>query len=298
MSLFASIGEFIKKRILSHLTPKMALIAVVSVCVILLMLQYFRREDAVSPLSIAGVVVIPFQEGVNKVGSVLFKSEQDRLSLSEAKERISALEQENLELLKKLENMNQTALENTELRGLLKATEQFPEFEMEAALIIGNDGVNSFERFTINKGTADGIRTDMNVINKDGLIGIVTYTGLNYAVVTSIIEDGMNVSAMTRTGHDNCIVTGDLSHSGTGTLLLTNARSDVDRTKDGALVTSLISDRFLPGLLIGYAGDVTVNAGGLTKSGTVTTAVDFTRLSEVLVITTLREELKETEGGK
>ena len=243
-------------------------------------------------------MVIPFQEGVNKVGSALFRNEQDRLSLNEAKERIKELERENMELTQKLENMNQTALQNTELRGLLKASEQYPDFEMEEALIIGNDGVNSFERFTINKGTADGIRVNMNVINKDGLIGIVTFTGLNYAIVTSIIENGMNVSAMTRTGHENCIVTGDLAHSGTGTMLLENARSDVDFSGDGALVTSFISDKFLPGLLIGYAKDVTVNAGGLTQSGTVTTAVDFTRLSEVLVITTLREALVDSEDGK
>ena len=298
MSIIASIGRFIKERILSHFTSKVALIIVVFFCVLSLMYQYFKRDDAVSLLSIAGAVVEPFQEGANTVGSFLFRKEQDRISLAEAKAKIRELQRENADIRRSLDSLNQMAVENAELRSLLHAKEQYPEYEMEEALIIGCDGVNSFERFTINKGTSDGIRVNMNVINDDGLIGIVTYTGLNYAVVTSIIEEGMNVSAMTKNGHENCIVSGDLANSGKGKLILENALSDVDFKNDGTLVTSYISDRFLPNLLIGYAVDVEENEGGLTQSGFVTTAVDFSRLSEVLVITTMHDKLLDQEEGK
>ena len=41
---------------------------------------------------------------------------------------------------------------------------------------------------------------------------------------------------------------------------------------------------YLPGLKIGYVTDVTVNADGLTQSGYVKTAADFTRIREVLII--------------
>lgn len=298
MSIFANFVQFIKEHILSHFTSKVALIAVVLACVLSLMYQYFRRDDAVSLLSIAGAVVEPFQEGANTVGDFLFRKEQDRISLTEAKNQIRELKREIADLRRNLDSMNQMSVENANLQALLQAKEQYPEYEMEEARIIGNDGVNSFVRFTINKGTSDGIRVNMNVINDEGLVGIVTYTGLNYAVVTAIIEEGMNVSAMTKNGHENCIVSGDLARSGQGKLLLENALSDVDLTNDGTLVTSFISDRFLPNLLIGYAVDVQENEGGLTQSGYVTTAVDFTRLDEVLVITTMHEELKDSEEGK
>ncbi|MBR6322291.1 MAG: rod shape-determining protein MreC, partial [Lachnospiraceae bacterium] len=188
--------------------------------------------------------------------------------------------------------------ENEEFRSLLRAKARLSMYEMEEAKIIGSDGVNCFNRFTINKGTIDGIKADMNVINSDGLVGIVTSVGLNYAVVTAIIEDNTSVSAMTRYGHSNCIVKGDLSQSGEGRLLLTNALADFDTERDNALVTSSISDKYLQGLLIGYAEDVKLNADQLTKSGTVKTAVDFTKLDEVLVITTMKEELQETEAEK
>ncbi len=298
MSILASIRQFIKEHILSHFTSKMALIGVVLICTASLLYQYFRRDDSASLMSVVGAVIEPFQEGANTVGRFLFRSEQDRISLSDAREKIRELQRENEDLRRDLNDLRQLSVENAELRGLLHAKEQYPAYEMEEALIIGNDGVNSFERFTINKGTSDGIKVNMNVINAEGLVGIVTYTGLNYAIVTSIIEEGMNVSAMTKNGRENCIVSGDLKRSGTGRLLLENALIDVDLLNDGTLVTSNISDRFLPDLLIGYAVDVTENEGGLTQSGYVTTAVDFTKLNEVLVITTMREELKDEEEGK
>lgn len=295
MSIFSSIGKFFKVHIFDRFTAKVCLILVTGLCVVSLLYHYFMREDAVSVMTVVGAVVVPFQEGANKVGGILFKKEEERLNLVEARERIAELESMNADLNRKLDDADSLFVENEELRSLLYAKERLSDYEMLEAEVIGNDGINCFERFTINRGSMDGIKVDMNVINNDGLIGVVTQVGLNYAIVTSIIEDGMNVSAMTKNGHENCIVTGDLKKSGQSTLLLKNALTDVDLSHDGTLVTSYISDKYLPNLLIGYAENVTVNNGSLTQSGTVKTAVDFSRVSYVLVITTMREELQEVE---
>lgn len=295
MTAFTAFKNFLKKHIFGHITSKAALIIVIVLCLSSLFYHYFSRDDAVSLVTIAGAVVIPFQSGVNEIGSFLYRSEQDRLSLDEAKAEIESLKAENAKLKRSLDSVNALKLENDELRGLLDAKDRLTDYEMQEAKIIGNDGVNCFERFTIDKGTADGIRVNMNVINADGLIGYVSYVGLNYAVVTSIIEDGVNVSAMTKNGHENCIVTGALSKTGHSRLNLQNALSDIDFGEDGTLVTSYISDRFLPELLIGFVEKTDLNSGSLTQSGDVRTAVDFTRLNEVLVVTTMKEELKEAE---
>lgn len=295
MTTLQSIGKFLKDHVFSRFKAKVALFVVTALCLASLLYQYFMREDAISIVTIAGAVVVPFQEGVNEIGGFLFKKESDRIELAEAKKEIEELERENAELYRKIDDLRSLGVENEELRSLLFAKERLQDYEMEEAQIIGNDGVNCFERFTINKGSVDGIKVNMNVINNDGLIGIVTHVGLNYAIVTSIIEDGMNVSAMTKNGHENCIVSGDLSLSGAHEMRLDNALASVKLEEDSTLVTSYISDKFLPNLLIGYAEEVTVNSGDLTKSATVKTAVDFTDLNEVLVITTMREDLKETE---
>ena len=53
-------------------------------------------------------------------------------------------------------------------------------------------------------------------------------------------------------------------------------------------MTSNISDKYLPGLLIGYIDTVTNDANNLTRSGTITCASDFDHLETVLVITDMK----------
>lgn len=72
--IFENIKNFFKK-LKSHLTSTVALIVVVVLCAASLMFQYFSREDAVSPLTLVGAVIVPFQEGVNEIGRFLFTSE-------------------------------------------------------------------------------------------------------------------------------------------------------------------------------------------------------------------------------
>ena len=54
------------------------------------------------------------------------------------------------------------------------------------------------------------------------------------------------------------------------------------------MVTSSISEKFLPGILIGYISELNNDANNLTKSGQLTPVVDFRHLQEVLVIRTLK----------
>ena len=59
------------------------------------------------------------------------------------------------------------------------------------------------------------------------------------------------------------------------------------------MVTSDISDKFLPNILIGYINTINKDNNNLTKSGLITPAVDFEHLSEVLVITDLKQIVEE-----
>ncbi len=294
MIVFERIKSFFI-TVFRKMTPKIGLFAVIGLSVIALVFQYFSRNDSVSVSSIAGAVIIPFQRGVNEIGAFLFRAEENRLNLEQAEERIRELEDERNSLKREVEEYQNLLIENKELRGLLSMRERLGSYEAKAATVIGNSGINVFSRFTVNLGAQDGIRVNMNVVNENGLIGIVSYVGLNYSIITSIIEDNNNVSAMTKNGHENCVVSGAMKSSGAGYLKLENALVSVDFTKDNTLVTSNISDRYLPNLLIGYVSDIATNPDGLTQSGRVETAVDFTKIKEVLIITTMKEKNEEVK---
>ena len=69
-------------------------------------------------------------------------------------------------------------------------------------------------------------------------------------------------------------------------------------SRDGdQIVTSNISSRFLPGLLIGYAADITMDSNRVTQSGYLIPAAQFDTLQEVLVITDLKSEMSEGGSG-
>ena len=57
------------------------------------------------------------------------------------------------------------------------------------------------------------------------------------------------------------------------------------------IVTSHVSDRFVQGIFIGYISEIEVDSNNLTRSGYITPAVDFSKLQEVLVITTTKADM-------
>ena len=62
------------------------------------------------------------------------------------------------------------------------------------------------------------------------------------------------------------------------------------------VVTSSISDLYLPNILIGYLYSITADVNNLTYSGYITPAVDFSHLEEVLVITQLKQQVEDTDA--
>ena len=63
------------------------------------------------------------------------------------------------------------------------------------------------------------------------------------------------------------------------------------------MVTSNISEKYLPGILIGYISELNNDANNLTKSGQITPVVDFEHLQEVLVILERKEYVASPEDS-
>ena len=84
-------------------------------------------------------------------------------------------------------------------------------------------------------------------------------------------------------------VSGDLELMQEGRIRMSYADVDSGIKEDSIIVTSNISDLYLPGILIGYAKDVTVDANQLTLSGYIEPKVDFSSLKDVLVILTTKQ---------
>ena len=100
---------------------------------------------------------------------------------------------------------------------------------------------------------------------------------------------------MAQQSGDTCFVEGDLTLFSEGRLRISKITKDGD-VKDGdRIVTSNVSSKYLPGILIGYATDIVTDETRLTKSGYLVPAAQFNNLQEVLVILELKEE--QLQGG-
>ncbi len=238
-----------------------------------------------------GYVITPFQSGINSMGSWL----QEQTSGFQNAKKLYKENKELKEQVSELTEQNNVLSENqdelTRLQNLYELDKDYTEYDKVAAQVISKDAGNWYSTFVINRGSNSGIEVDMNVLADGGLAGIVTEVGDDWATVRSIIDDNSNVSAMVATTSDNCIVTGSLLEIEEGKINFIQLNDEDDKAAVGdKIVTSEISDKFLPGILIGYIDTVENDSNNLTKNGTLIPVVDFDHISEVLVIKQLKQQ--------
>jgi len=276
-------------KLSSILKPKYILIALTVISLGFIATSFFT-DKLVTPLrNVVSIVVVPFQKGMNYMGlwvSESYDTFQDIQSLmnenKELKSTVDTLKEENNQL-------KQDTYELDRLRDLYELDQKYPGYSKVGARIIGTTTDNWYSTFTIDKGSSDGISKNMNVIAGGGLVGIVTEVGPNYSKVKTVIEDGSYVSGMLIDSGETCAVKGDIALMDKGYIRLQYFKENATVRDGDKIMTSNISDKYLPGILIGYAKDVETDANGLTQSGYLVPAVDFQHLQEVLVITQLKE---------
>ena len=267
--------------------PAKYILLILTVVCVAAMITSFTHNISGGPLNaVAGYVFVPMQRGINTVGAWITEKADNLKNLSAVMAENDALKKQVDELTSELNtnNLEQYELEN--LRELLALDQKYPSYEKVAANVIGKSSGNWFSYFTIDKGTDDGIEVDMNVIAGSGLVGIVTDVGPNYAKVTSIINDTAQVSGMVTTTSDNLIVNGSLQNMNENMVIEFSNLNDSDNkvAVGDPVVTSYILDKYQQGILIGYISSLSTDSNNLTKSGTITPAVDFEHIEEVLVI--------------
>lgn len=275
-----------KRKPRFKIPSKYVLMGLTLLCAILVYASFTMNLSGGPLNTAAGYVFIPMQRGINHVGLWISDKTDNLKDLKDVMEENAKLKAQVDELTSELNTIKLEQYELNNLRDLLNLDQKYPSYEKVAANVIGKDAGNWFSIFTIDKGAKDGIETDMNVIAGSGLVGIVTDVGPNYAKVRAIIDDISKVSGMVLTTSDRCIVHGDLQEMNANqNILLTDLKDSDDEAQAGdPVVTSNISDKYLQGILIGYINKMEMDSNNLTKSGTVTPAVDFEHLEEVLVI--------------
>lgn len=286
-----------KKNSKHKLKTKHLITMMTILCIGLIVLSLSSRFSFAPVRNALGYVVVPFQNGINQVGTWMNDQKKGFQSMKSLAEENEKLKEQVEELKVKNSNLVQDQEEAERLRALYNLDQEYSEYDKIGAQVIGKDTGNWYSTFIINRGSEDGVETDMNVIADGGLVGIVTGTGAHWATVRSIIDDSSNVSASVTSISQNCMVTGDLEMMDEGKIRFIQLTDKENQVQEGdKVVTSSVSNKFLKGILIGYISEVQDDSNNLTKNGTIIPAVDFSDIQAVLVIKQLKQQAVE-EGA-
>ena len=203
-----------------------------------------------------------------------------------------SLAAENERLKEELANMQDTARqassiarENARLRDLLELTEAHEDYELVDSYIISRSSVDWSSTFTINRGTNAGIDVGMCAITANGeLVGLVSEVGTNFAVIKSVLDSSLEISAtMSSTGY-NGMVQGGYTSGLAGLLRMDYLPSDATiRNNDQVVITG--STVYPRDLILGYVVDAGFDDTGVAKYALLKPAADVASLEQVFVIT-------------
>lgn len=275
--------------------PKYILMLCTALCLILIFISY-KFSSFITPVkSRINSLLVPMQKGITTVTTGIDNYLTGVRDVNTLKKQNSELQDEITELKNRLDTYEQNMYDLEEYKQLLELSETYSQYTTVGANIIAKDSSGYFATFTLDKGSADGLKVDMNVIADNGLVGIITEVGKNYSIVQSIIDDNSYVAAKVLKTSDECVICGNLSLLDTGFINVTDLSINSEVKNNYKVYTSDLSEKYLPDIFIGYISDIKTEADGLSKSGYLTPVVDFEHLSTVLVIKELKSEISPAE---
>lgn len=196
------------------------------------------------------------------------------------------------------------AAENASLRKQLQASimrqEQYPkmrpdtvaapEYVFTAAKVISNSTNKMFNYITLNKGSRNGIKPDMGIINDQGVVGIITNVSPNYSTGLSLLNRRLLIPAkITKNNYFGSLVW-DGEHYNTADL--NEIPFHVIVNVGDTVVTSGYSNIFPEGIMIGTIKTFDVVSGTNFYNIKVELTTNFKTLKYVEVVqNTKRAEL-------
>ena len=260
-----------------------------------------RRTTASEPTRLIRVwavgAVSPFEEALHWIQTSSANVWHNYLYLRGVRAENRELKQEIQQLRLRQVRMTQDADQAHRLQSLLEFKEQFVSQTL-AAQVIGWSGSEQSRSIYIDKGAREGVRPDMAVITKDGIVGkVLQVFGSNplersVSQVLLIDDQTSGVGAIL----DKSRLQGILRGTPSGDVVLEKVMSDETVPTGEQVLTSGGDGIFPKGLPVGTV--TSANPGGdLFLNIRVRPAANLSRLEEVLVVTKVDERQAEPEQG-
>ena len=266
-------------------STKLRIIVVVAVLITAALAVAAGVSSQTAPGTFVQTLLTPLKSGFN----ALTKQAEQYYSYMF---RYEALAAENEQLKASIAQMEDvarqadaTARENQRLRALLEFKTTHEDYVLVDSYIIGWSSSDFSNTFTINRGTDAGIDINMVAITENGeVVGLVTEAGPNYAVVKTVLDSTLEISATIASSGYNGMVSGGYIR-GSETLLQMNylPSSSIIRNKDQVVTSG--STVYPRGLILGHVVDAGFEETGVAKFALLQPAADIEKLEQVFILT-------------
>ena len=175
--------------------------------------------------------------------------------------------------------------ENQRLREALELKSYHEDYKLVDANIIAWSSTDWTNTLTINRGSSAGIAVDMCAITANGqVVGLVTEVGTNYAVIKTILDSTLEISATISSTGNNGMVTGGYIDGNAKLLKMDYLPSSAIILNKDQVVTSG-STVYPRNLILGYIIDAGFDDTGVAKYAILQPAADIDSLEQIFILT-------------
>ncbi len=245
-------------------------------------------------------IFAPSIESSEKLSSIAETVEEDELTISEMKAKLTSLERERDSLRLEVLQLDEIIAENNDLRNALQYKERVP-LSLVPARILSRKPSNWYNTVIIDKGREEGVVQDSPVIvsldEKAALVGKVSEVlGDHTAIVLLLTDEMCQVSAKLENTKEEGIITGQRGTlRSKPNLKLRYLSKEIEAKPGHRIVSSGAGELFPPNLILGEV--VSLKVGVIDAEAVVKPSIDFDSIRDIFVVI-LERNREEAEPGE
>ena len=248
---------------------KTGIVGIIITIIVLIIIVILSNTDIKKVSFVENIfssIVMPIQNGLTYLKNKIEGNDSFFTDVKNLQAENDELKKKNSELEQSLRELEIIKSENETLKEYVNLKDKY----LEKTLVI-------------NVGSKNGIKPNMTVIADKGLVGYVISTTDNTSKVQTIIDSSTSVSSIISTSKEAIIATGTLE--GNSILKASYIPTEATLLENDNVETSGLGGIYPKGIHIGTIKQIVNTKNNIDRYAYIETAVDFSKLQTVLVIT-------------
>ena len=242
------------------------------------------------PSRVVRTVITPIRSAISAVSRQVERYYNFQFSYESLEARNDYLQKRLTQMEDDVRTADALERENKRRRELSNLRDEHADKVFDDAYIVSWDSSSWKNAFTIAKGTGDGLAEGMAVVTEYGqVVGLITEIGSNWATVTTVLDNSLEISACVASSGNTGVVQGAYTYGYPNKLRLNYLPAEtILRNNDQVVTTG--SSLYPKGLILGYIEDAGMDETGVAKYAIVQPAADFDTLEQVFIVTNYQQD--------